>query len=51
MRPEVVHPVRFQGGIDVEILELGEGEEGGCGYNIDAQDLCEAMAVEVEGSL
>ena len=39
MCPEVVGPVVVERSVDVEVLELGEGEEGRCRDDIDAEDL------------
>ena len=51
MGPEVVGPVALEGGEGVEVLELGKGEEGWGGEDVDAQDGGEAVLVEVEGVL
>ncbi len=48
MRPEIVVPLLLQRRIDVEILQLGKSEEGGCGDNTDPEDLCEAAVVEIK---
>lgn len=50
MGPKVLRPLLFEGDIKEEVLELGEGEEGRRGYDIDPKQLKTSM-VEEEGVL
>ena len=38
MRPEIGGPGVGEGSAEVEVLELGEGEEGGCREDVDAEE-------------
>ena len=49
--PEVVGPLTLEGGVEVEVLQLGEGEEGGGLEDGDVEERGQAGVVEVEGVL
>lgn len=51
MRPEIMRPVMCESCVDIEVLQLSEGEERRCLDDMDAKDFYEAVVVEIEGIL
>ena len=48
VRPEIVGPAVLEGGVDEEILHLGESEESRSVDDVHAEDLGQAMVVDVK---
>ncbi len=48
MRPEVVVPLFVKGGENVEVLQLGKGEERRCGDYVDSEGFRKAVLVDIE---